>query len=197
MQMLCLSAKRLSLPMIHVAGVAVSLALPASRIFCMVSMITSFVSGCSFMKFSSCSSRPFPILFAAVAKCRLAVSATPYIINIRLWILLEIILQRKVQNRTLVDFIAPQPLPCADMVGKAALPEMIFRFWRSCEDICPGEQTARHRRSALVGGLIQLCHGNGMKIMRAFHASDFLNAFPQYFPPGIAFAGFMWYALVS
>ena len=31
---------------------------------------------------------------------------------------LEIILQRKVQNRTLVDFIAPQPLPCADMVGK-------------------------------------------------------------------------------
>ena len=36
-----------------------------------------------FMKFSSCSSRPFPILLAAVAKCRLAVSATPYIINIR------------------------------------------------------------------------------------------------------------------
>ena len=31
---------------------------------------------------------------------------------------LEIILQCKVQNRTLMDFIAPQPLPCADMVGK-------------------------------------------------------------------------------
>ena len=47
-------------------------------------MITSFVSGCSFMKFSSCSSRPFPILLAAVAKCRLAVSATPYIILFKL-----------------------------------------------------------------------------------------------------------------
>ncbi len=31
---------------------------------------------------------------------------------------LEIILQCKVQNRTQMDFIAPQPLPCADMVGK-------------------------------------------------------------------------------
>ena len=31
---------------------------------------------------------------------------------------LEIILQCKVQNRTLMDFIAPQPLPYADMVGK-------------------------------------------------------------------------------
>ena len=31
---------------------------------------------------------------------------------------LEIILQCKVQNRTLMDFIAPQPLPCADMIGK-------------------------------------------------------------------------------
>ena len=31
---------------------------------------------------------------------------------------LEIILQCKIQNRTLMDFIAPQPLPCADMVGK-------------------------------------------------------------------------------
>ena len=31
---------------------------------------------------------------------------------------LKIVLQGKVQHRTGVDFVAPQPLPCADMVGK-------------------------------------------------------------------------------
>lgn len=36
-----------------------------------------------------------------------------------------------------------------------------------------------------------------MKIMRVFHASDFLTHFLNIFLKGIAFAGFMWYALVS
>ena len=68
-----------------VAGVAVSLA-PASRIFCMVSMITSFVSGVFLYEILKLLVKTVSDFVAAVAKCT-AVSATPYIINIRLWIL--------------------------------------------------------------------------------------------------------------
>ena len=110
---------------------------------------------------------------------------------------LEIILQCKVQNRTLMDFIAPQPSPCADMVGKLRYQKRFSDFGCSCEDICPGvEQTVYDGRSALVDGLIQLCHGNRMKITRIVHASDSLTHFLNIFLRGIAFAGFMWYALV-
>ena len=84
------------------------------------------------------------------------------------------------------------------MIGKLRYQKRLSDFGCSCEDICPGlKQTVYDGRPALVGGLIQLCHGNRMKITRIVHTPDFLTHFLNIFLQGIAFAGFMWYALVG
>ena len=84
---------------------------------------------------------------------------------------LEIILQRQIQHRSLMDSILPELLPCADMIGKLRHKERLADLRCSGQDIRPGvEQAVDNRRPALVGCLIQLSHGNGMEMIRVCHA---------------------------
>ena len=84
---------------------------------------------------------------------------------------LEIILQRKVQNRSLMDLVTSQILPGTDMVGNLGHQERLADFGCSGKDICSCiEQPFHHRWPALISGLEQLRHGERMQVSRVCHA---------------------------
>ena len=95
---------------------------------------------------------------------------------------LKIIFQREVEHRSLVDLVAPQVLPGADMVGDLGHQKGLADFGRSGKDICPCvKQLFRHRRPAHISGLEQLRHGERMQVSGVCHtlhsAVHFFQAF--------------------
>ena len=80
---------------------------------------------------------------------------------------LKIIFQRKVQHCAGMNFIAPQRLASADVVGDLRHQKRLADFRRTCEDVraCI-KQAVNDRRSALIRGLVQLGHGDRVQVMR-------------------------------
>ena len=105
---------------------------------------------------------------------------------------LEVILQRKVENCSLVDLAAPQRLPGADMVGDLRHQERLSNLGRTREEIRPRmEQIFNDGRAAFVGGLKQLGHGERVQVSRVGHtlhlAVHFLQTFRRIFRFPVAF----------
>lgn len=83
---------------------------------------------------------------------------------------LEVILQRKVKDGSLMDFAAPQLLPGADMVGNLRHQKRLADLGRASQKICSRmEQIFNDGRAAFVGGLKQLGHGERVQVVRVGH----------------------------
>ena len=95
---------------------------------------------------------------------------------------LKIIFQRKVKHRPLMDFISPQILPDADMVGDLSHQEGLADFGCAGKDICPCvKQTFHHWWPTLIGGLEQLCHRECMQVSGVCHTLHLAVHFFQTF----------------
>ena len=95
---------------------------------------------------------------------------------------LKIIFQCKVEDCSLMDFIAPQILPGTDMVGDLSHHKGLADFGCPCKDICSSkEQPFDNGWSAGIICLEKLCQGNGMQITgigEPLHSSaHFVKAF--------------------
>ena len=84
---------------------------------------------------------------------------------------LIIILQRKVKNRTLVDFIIPERLSGADVIGKLRHEKRLTYLWRTGKQIGAGvEQTVYDGRPALIYRFVQFVHRYRVQIRRVAHS---------------------------
>ena len=106
-----------------------------------------------------------------------------------------VIFQSKIKDGSLVDFVAPQVLPGADMVGNLRHQEGLADFRRSGKDVCSCiEQVLNHRRLALEHIVHQLVQGHSMEVVRVAHAAHFPVKFLQISFRGIAFFVRVWYS---
>ena len=106
-----------------------------------------------------------------------------------------VIFQSKIEDGSLVDFVAPQVLPGTDMVGDLRHQEGLADFRRSGKDVrsCI-EQVFNHRRLAIKHIVHQLVQGHSMEVSWVAHAAHFLVKFLQIFFRGIAFFVRIWYS---
>ena len=101
---------------------------------------------------------------------------------------LEVILQRKVKDCSLVDFAAPQRLPGADMVGDLRHQKRLADLGRTGKKVCPRmEQIFNDGWAAFVGSLKQLGHGERVQVARVSHTLHLTVHFLQIFHFPVAF----------
>ena len=95
---------------------------------------------------------------------------------------LEVILQRKVKDGSLMDFAPPQFLPGADMVGDLRDQERLADLGRTGKKVCPRmEQIFNDGWAAFVGSLKQLGHGERVQVARVSHTLHLTVHFFQIF----------------
>ena len=106
-----------------------------------------------------------------------------------------VIFQSKIEDGSLVDFVAPQFLPGTDMVCDLRHQKGLADFRRSGKDVrsCI-EQVFNHRGFALEHIVHQLVQGHSMQVSRVAHAAHLPVKFLQISFRGIAFFVRVWYS---
>ena len=106
-----------------------------------------------------------------------------------------VIFQSKIEDCSLMNLVAPQILPGADMVGDLRHQKRFTDFWSSGKDVSSRvEQVFNHRGFALEHIVHQLVQGYSMEVGRVTHVAHLPVKFLQISFRGIAFFVWVWYS---